>query len=87
MIHYTFDQDPQYPLSFVWSEFFKNDDACLAHLVTKPVGDYLEVHAGIIDEDIAIEFYGTVGDKVIEAMNGGGLPFKVFKSKLGYGWV
>ena len=87
MLHHTFDQDPQEPLGFVWSEFFKKDDASLAHLVNTPVGDYLEVHAGIIDEYIAIEFYGTVGDKVIEAMNGGGLPFKVFKSKLGYGWV
>ena len=84
MLHHTFDQDPEDPLSFVWSEVFKNDDAFLAHLVNPPVGEYLEAHAGLIDGDVAIEFYGTVGDKVIEAMNGSGLPFKVFKTKLGY---
>ena len=33
MLHHTFDQDPEDPLSFVWSEVFKNDDAFLAHLV------------------------------------------------------
>ena len=87
MLHHTFDQDPDDPLRFVWSEFFKNDDAFLAHLVNPPVGDYLEAHAGLIDGDVAIEFYGTVGDKVIEAMNGSGLPFKVFKTQIGYSRV
>ena len=87
MLHHTFDQDPEDPLSFVWSEFFKNDDAFLAHLVNPPVGDYLEAQAQLIDGDVAIEFYGTVGEKVIEAMNGSGLPFKVFKTKLGYSRV
>ena len=87
MLHHTFDQDPDDPLRFVWSEFFKNDDAFLAHLVNPPVGEYLEAHAGLIDGDVAIEFYGTVGDKVIEAMNGSGLPFKVFKTQIGYSRV
>ena len=56
-------------------------------LINPPVGDYLEAHAGLIDGDVAIEIYGTVGDKVIEAMNGSGLPFKVFKTQLGYNRV
>jgi len=30
------------------------------------------------------EIYGTVGDKVIEAMNGTGVPYMIFKKKLGY---
>ena len=84
MLHHTFDKDPEDPLSFVWSEVFKNDDAFLAHLVNPPVGAYLEVHAGLCDGDLSIEFYGTVGDKVIEAMNESGLTFKVFKTQLGY---
>ena len=87
MLHHTFDQDPEDPLSFVWSEFFKNDDAFLAHLVNPPVGDYLKAHAKLIGRNIAIEIYRTVGDKVIEAMNGSGLPFKVFKTQLGYSSV
>ena len=83
MLHHTFDQDPEDPLSFVWSEVFKNDDAFLAHLVNTPVGAYLEVHAVLCDGDLSIEFYGTVGDKVIEAMNESGLTYKVFKTQLG----
>jgi hypothetical protein len=31
--------------------------------------------------------YGTVGDKVIEAMNESGLTYKVFKTQLGYSRV
>ena len=87
MLHHTFDQDPENPLCFVWSEVFKNDDAFLAHLVNPPVGAYLEAHAGLCDGDLSIEFYGTVGAKVIEAMNESGLTFKVFKTQLGYGRV
>ena len=33
------------------------------------------------------EIYGTVGDKFIEAMNGTGVPYKIFKTKLGYSRV
>jgi len=33
------------------------------------------------------EIYGNVGDKVIEAMNGTGVPYKIFKTKLGYSRV
>ena len=87
MLHHTFDQDPENPLCFVWSEVFKNDDAFLAHLVNPPVGAYLEAHSGLCDGDLSIEFYGTVGDKVIEAMNESGLTFKVFNTQLGYSRV
>ncbi len=87
MLHHTFDQDPEDPLSFVWSEVFKNDDAFLAHLVNPPVGAYLEAHSGLCDGDLAIEFYGTVGDKVIEAMDESGLAYKVFKTQLGFSRV
>ena len=32
MLHHTFDQDPENPLVFVWSEAYKNDEAFIAHL-------------------------------------------------------
>ena len=86
MLHHTFDQDPDDPLRFVWSEVYKNDDALLAHLANPAVGIYLEAHAEL-GTDFSVEFYGTVGDKVIEAMNGTGVPYKIFKTKLGYSRV
>ena len=61
---------------------FINDEAFLAHLINPPVGAYLEVHAWLCDGDLSIEFYGTIGDKVIEAMNESGLTYKVFKTQL-----
>ena len=84
--HHTFDQDPDNPLRFVRSEVYKNDDALLAHLANPAVGVYLEAHAEL-GTDFSVEFYGTVGDKVIAAMNGKGVPYKIFKTKLGYSRV
>ena len=86
MLHHTFDQDPDNPLRFVWSEVYKNDDALLAHLANPAVSVYLEAHAEL-GTDFSVEFYGSVGDKVIAAMHGTGVPYKIFKKKLGYSRV
>tara|TARA_B100001989_G_scaffold9786_1_gene6362 strand:- start:9 stop:368 length:360 start_codon:yes stop_codon:yes gene_type:complete len=86
MLHYTFDQDPDDPLCFVWSEVYKNDDALLAYLANQALSVYLKAHAEL-GTDFSGEFYGTVGDKVIEVMNGKGVPYKIFKTKLGYSRV
>ena len=32
MIHHTFDQDPEDPQTFVWSEVYANDEAFSAHV-------------------------------------------------------
>ena len=79
MLHHTFDQDPDEPLHFVWSEVYKNDNALLDHLANPALGDYLEAHAPL-GTDLSVEFYGTVGDKVIEAMHGTGFPYKILKT-------
>ncbi len=64
MLHHTFDQDPYDPLRFVWSKVYKNDDALLGHLANPAVGVYLEAHSEL-GIDFSVEFYGTVGNKVI----------------------
>ena len=83
MLHHTFDQDPENPLVFVWSEAYKNDEAFIAHLANPAVGEYLQEHPKLAD-DFTVEVYGTVGDNCLEVMKGTGVPFKVFQSKLGY---
>ena len=86
MLHHTFDQDPENPLRFTWSEVYKNDDAFLAHLANPPVGEYLQGHAQLGD-GFTVEVYGTVGDKCKAAMEATGLPVKIFESKCGYSRV
>ena len=86
MLHHTYDQNPDDPLRFFWSEVYKNDDALRAHLANQALGFYLEAHAEL-GTDFAVEFYGTMGDKVIEAKDGKGVPNKFFKTKLGYSRV
>ena len=86
MLHHTFDQDLDNPLDFAWSEVYKNKNALLAHLANPALGIYLEAHA-VLGTDFSVEFYGTVGYKVIEAMNRTGVPYKIYKTKLGYSRV
>jgi len=86
MLHHTFDQDPENPLCFVWSEVYKNDEAFLVHLANPPVGEYLQGHAELSD-NFTIEVYGTFGDKCKAAMKVTELPLKIFNSKLGYSRV
>ena len=42
MVHHTFDQDPDDPFRFVWSEVYKNEDDLLAHLAYPALGFYLK---------------------------------------------
>ena len=50
MLHHTFDQDPENPLIFVWSEAYKNDEAFIAHLANPAIGEYLQEHPKLADD-------------------------------------
>ena len=86
MLHHTFDQDPESPLCFTQSEFYKNNDAFLVHLANPPVGEYLQDHAGL-GYGFTIEVYGAVGTKCKAAMGATDLLLKIFESKCGYSKV
>ena len=58
----------------------------LIQLINLALGVYLEAHAEL-GTDLSVEFYGTVGDKVIEALNATGVPYQIYKTKLGYSRV
>ena len=83
MLHHTFDQDPEDPQAFVWSEVYANDAAFAAHVSNPPVQEYLEKHAELGD-GFSIEVYGTVGEECRLRMESFGLPLKIFGTKLGY---
>ena len=86
MLHHTFDQDPEDPQAFVWSEVYANDAAFTSHVSNPPVQDYLQKHAELGD-GFSIEVYGTVGDDCKKLMESFGLPLKIYPSKLGYSRV
>ena len=86
MLHHTFDQDPEDPQAFVWSEVYANDEAFAAHVSNPPVQEYLQEHAHLGD-GFSIEVYGTVGDACRKLMESFGLPLKIYPSKLGYSRV
>ena len=82
MLHHTFDQDPEDPQAFVWSEVYANDEAFTAHVSNPPVQEYLQKHAELGD-GFSIEVYGTVGDDCRKLMESFGLQLKIHESKLG----
>lgn len=86
MLHHTFDQDPDDPKAFVWSEVYANDAAFAAHVSNPPVQEYLQKHAELGD-GFSFEVYGTVGDECKALMESFGLPLKIFKTMLGYSRV
>ena len=86
MLHHTFDQDPEDPQAFVWSEVYANDEAFASHVSNPPVQEYLQKHAELGD-GFSIEVYGTVGDACKKLMESFGLPLKIYSSKLGYSRV
>ena len=77
MLHHTFDQDPENPLIFLWSEAYKNDDPFFTYLANPAVDEYLQEHPKLID-DFTVEVYGKFEDKCLDVMKGAGVPFKVF---------
>jgi quinol monooxygenase YgiN len=86
MLHHTFDQDPNDPHAFVWTEVYANDAGFVAHVANPPVQDYLKKHAELAD-GFDVEVYGTVGTECRELMESLGLPLKIFSSLLGYSRV
>ena len=86
MLHHTFDQDPEDPQAFVWSEVYANDESFAAHVSNPPVQEYLQKHAELGD-GFSIEVYGSVGDACKKLMESFGLPLKIYSSKLGYSRV
>ena len=77
MLFHNFDADPSDPLSFTWTEVYKNDDALIAHINNPPVQRYVEQHAELGD-GFEIEIYGKLEKETIQAVKGLGIPFKHF---------
>ena len=77
MLFHNFDADPFDPLSFTWTEVYKNDAALIAHINNPPVQGYVEQPAELGD-GFEIEIYGELGEEAIEAVKALGVPFKHF---------
>ena len=77
MLFHNFDADPSDPLSFTWTEVYKNDEALIAHINNPPVQRYVEQHAQLGD-GFEIEIYGKLEKEAIEAVKALGVPFKHF---------
>jgi len=83
MLQHAFDQDPNDPIRFWWSEAYKKWWCFLINVANPAVVAYLKEQPKIAD-DFAVYVYGTVGDKYLEVMKGTGVILSVFQTTLGF---
>ena len=79
MLFHNFDADPNDPLTFTWTEIYKDSASFVAHVQNPPVQEYVDRHAELGD-GFSIEIYGKVSEEVIGNINELGLPLKHFKT-------
>ena len=84
MLFHNFNADPTDPLSFTWTEIYKDSEPFISHVNNPPVQEYVGKHAELGDE-FSIEIYGNVSEEVIDNINELGLPLQHFKTtRVGY---
>ena len=83
MLHHTFDQDPDDPLCFVWSEVYIGEDALIYHLANPALAEFFSVHEEMGD-DFSVEIYGVLSAETQEMCSSLAFPVKHYVSHLGY---
>ena len=84
MLHHTFDQDPDDPRMFVWSEVYADDESLLFHLTNPPLQKFVQQHSEEYGDGFSIEIYGTLDAETKEKFSATGFPIKYFDTRLGY---
>ena len=82
MLFHNLDADPNDPLTFTWTEVYKDSASFVAHVQNPPVQEYVDRHVELGDE-FSFEIYGNVSEEVISNINEFGLPLKHFKTTAG----
>ena len=84
MLFHNFDEDPDDPHKFVWTEVYRKSDDFLFHADNPAVLGYVEKHAELATH-FSIEIYGNVSNEVIEKINSREIPLKYFATtSVGY---
>ena len=81
--HHVFVSDPNDPLLFTWAEAFVNDEAFLEHLNAPHIANYFKEHERL-GEAFSLEFYGSIGEPSLKAMEQSGITFTVYETACGF---
>ena len=81
--HHVFVADPNDPLLFTWAEAFVNDEAFLEHLNAPHIANYFKEHERL-GEAFSLEFYGSIGEASLKAMEQSGISFTVYETACGF---
>ena len=84
MLFHNFDDDPDDPNKFVWTEVYRKSEDFLFHADNPPVQDYVAKHSELATH-FSIEIYGNVSQEVIDKINSLEIPLKHFATtSVGY---
>ena len=84
MLFHNFDADPTDPLSFTWTEVYRDSAYFISHVNNRPVQEYVGKHTELGD-DFSVEICRNVSEEVINSINALSLPLKHFKTtRVGY---
>ena len=81
--HHVFVADPNDPLLFTWAEAFVNDEAFLEHLNAPHIANYFKEHERL-GEAFSLEFYGSISEASLKAMEQSGITFTVYETACGF---
>ena len=81
--HHVFVSDPNDHLLFTWAEAFVNDEAFLEHLNAPHIANYFKEHERL-GEAFSLEFYGSIGEASLKAMEQSGITFTVYETACGF---
>ena len=81
--HHVFVSNPDDPLSFTWAEAFVNDAAFLEHLNAPHIASYFKEHERL-GEAFSLEFYGSIGEASLKAMDQSGIAYTVHETTCGF---
>ena len=83
MLLHTFDQDPEDPQGFIWTEVYENSEALIFHLNNADLVAYLDSVSPLLDV-FTVELYGAVSDEAVAALRATGTPTTHYSNVLGY---
>ena len=84
MLFHKIDAEPTDPLSFTWTEVYRDSAYFISHVNNRPVQEYVGKHTELGD-DFSVEICRNVSEEVINSINALSLPLKHFKTtRVGY---
>ena len=83
LLHHTFDQEPNDPYAFVWTDVYRDDDSLLFHLKSEAFETICKKNEEMCD-DFRLEIYGTISEETKVICDKLSFPVSYYETVFGY---